>query len=105
MIRIVRTETKKEAIDRVEANANQEWMSSAISAVETLIRFCDTFTTDDVWEILDIEQVKTHEPRAMGAVMRGFAVSKRIEKTGSFVPSKRDICHGRDIAVWKVVKN
>lgn len=95
-------ETKDQAIDRVERNANREWRALAQAAVGKLAVHRPEFTTDDVWDALEEwEAVETHEPRAMGAVMRTACRAGAIAKSGMVVPTRRKSAHGRDIPVWK----
>jgi len=43
----------------------------------------------------------THEPRAMGAVMRSLARARVIEATDRTVESVRKANHRRPVRVWK----
>lgn len=91
------------SISRAGANANSDWFNEAIGAVELLIRRGKNFTTDNVWEILDQLPYKTHERRALGAIIRDFDKSGRIQAVGA-KKSTRPICHGRFITEWKPVR-
>ena len=91
------------AITKVERHADPAWLQMADFAVQQLCRTEAEFTTDDVWEWLDRNtHLRPHEPRAMGAVMRKAAVVGLIEATQRYVQSRRDECHGRPVAVWRV---
>lgn len=92
-----------DALARVEANADDEWLSDARDCVRLLATAQDTLTTDDVWDLLALRSSATHEPRALGAVMRWAVGEGLIVKTERMVPSKRSACHGRDIRVWRSV--
>ena len=96
---------RDEAIDRVEANANDEWLAKARQAVLWLAHNRDEWTTDDMWSLLDGCGVHTSEPRAMGAVMRWAARSGLVSKTDRVVNSRRAECHARPVAVWKSNQN
>lgn len=60
-------EARDNAIDRVESNADADWMWLAYHAVRTVCRARETFTTLDVRAVFNEEP---REPRAWGAVMR-----------------------------------
>lgn len=89
------------AIDTVEANAHDEWLATADRIVRHLAAVGLPFTTDDVWSRLDARGVTTHEPRALGAVIRKAARRGLIATTGDYRKSVRPECHARPVAVWK----
>jgi hypothetical protein len=97
---------RDEAIRRAGENANPEWSAGAMAVVCQLANKGSAFTTDDVHELLDQlvaagRVARTHEPRALGAVMR------EAHKLGLIVPldqwrqSKRRACHSRPLRVWR----
>ena len=94
---------RDEAIERANDHANQEWKSLARSAVVFLAETGRPFTTDDVWDLLDALPVKTHEPRALGAIMQKAAKDGLIRSSGPYVKSRRPECHRRPVAVWEAV--
>lgn len=95
------------AVERVEKNANQEWMIAAGSAVRAVAVSMTTFTTDDVWDMLtffwtlNIPPVTTHEPRAMGAVMRRAVKDGVCVATPAYERSSRVECHARPVRIWR----
>jgi hypothetical protein len=91
---------RDEAIAQVEANADLNWMAAAHTAVVLLAINCDEFSTDEMWEALR-EVEPTHEPRAMGAVMRAAARHGLIVKTDRVRNSVRPECHARPVAIWR----
>ena len=96
--------TKDQAIAEVETHADPEWVAKANEALDILIKNNQDFTSDQVWKLLDSWQVpRPHSPSAMGSIMRSAAKSKRIKKTGRFIPSTQATNHQRDVAVWGVV--
>ena len=100
---ITARDAANEAIDRVARNADSVWLHWANKAVARA-SLDGHFTTDDVWDWLDTWGVDApHEPRALGAVMRNFARSNRITTTGEYVKSTRIECHGRPVAVWRLI--
>lgn len=93
----------QEAIDRVEENANDQWMEEAGKVVQMLALQFHGFTTDDVWEWMqDVHpHLGTHDNRAMGAVMRRAARNNICVPTDRYVKSARPSCHHRPIRVWR----
>ena len=96
-------ETKDEAIDRVEEHADAEWKDAAYLACCFCAEIFPRFTTDMLWDMMDkvFYRYETHEPRAMGAIMRRAARDKIIAATALYVRSDRPQCHGRPVAVWE----
>lgn len=88
------------AVERAQSNANREWLSEAEAAVEVLIKQGRPFSTDSVWELLSHFQVQTHEPRAMGAVIRKFVKQGRLDHVG-YQKTLRQESHRRPISVWR----
>lgn len=93
--------TSREAIDRAERNADDDWLTAANATVRRLAFTHDEFTTDDVWAVLDRLPVDTHERRALAAVMRRAARRGLIATTDRYTPSQRTACHGRPVRVWR----
>lgn len=94
---------RDEAIDRVEKNSHPEWAEAAYLAC-CLVAECEIeFTTDSVWDMLAqlFPQYATHEPRAMGAVMRRAAREGKIIPTDEYWKSTRAECHRRPLTVWE----
>lgn len=92
-----------DALERVERNAAEDWKTAARAAVGYLCTRSDPFTTDDAWSLLTAWDVPaTHEPRAMGAIIREASRSGLIVKTGDYVESKRPESHCRPLPVWRV---
>jgi hypothetical protein len=90
---------RDEALARVEANANEEWKRVAyVTALEVAERK-HRFTSDDVWDALT--HVSTHEPRAMGAVMKRLHKEGHIQPTSDFITSTSPRSHGRPVRVWQ----
>lgn len=92
--------TLEEALTRVEANANDEWKATAVRIVTRLAESGYLFTTDDVWGMLEAADVHTHEPRALGAIMRSLAKNGKIMDAGGYRNSTRPECHQRPVKVW-----
>ncbi len=63
-------EARELAVQQVEANASAEWTEAALAAVTQVAAAKPRFIADDVWTALLEQGVTTHEPRAMGSLMR-----------------------------------
>jgi len=93
---------RDQGIKKVEVNANQEWFDLALGFLKTECMITFYPTTDDVWWWLElIGKHKTHDNRAMGAVMRKAQAEGWIEPTDRVIKSTRPVCHSRPIRVWK----
>lgn len=91
----------EEAIGRARDHANQVWLRDARRAVEVLAAKMLPFTTDDVWALLEkVSVAATHEPRALGAVMRQAQRDGLIRRTGGWISTTRPQAHTRPCAVW-----
>jgi len=90
-----------EAIQRSDDHADQAWKKLAVMAVEALSLRGKPFTADDLWDEMQVFNISTHEPRALGAIMRQAARAGQIRNTGTFVKSRRPECHQRPVAVWE----
>jgi hypothetical protein len=88
------------AILRADEHADRDWKQAAYDAVSDLALFCEHFTTDDVHERLG-DDVRTHEKRAMGAIMRRAARDGLIEATDRYVESARPEAHRNPKRVWR----
>ena len=92
---------KREAVARVEANANSEWKRRVDSVIRELAAQRHEFTTDDVWERLSDYQESTHERRALGSMMTKAARDGVIVATERYVPSTRRESHANPKRVWR----
>lgn len=93
------------AIQQAGDNADPEWTALAHATLRYVASLGAEFTTDDIWLRLEFRNIHTHEPRAMGAVMRAAVRDGLIEKTGAYVESSRPQSHARPIPVWRPVRN
>jgi len=92
--------SRDEAIDRVEEHANSEWKEVAYVTAIEVARTRRFFTSEDVWDALSGD-ASTHEPRAMGAVMRRLRKENVVEPTDQFITSTSPLGHGRPSRVWR----
>lgn len=90
-----------QAIEQVAEHADPAWLDNARRVVWQLIKEGQPFTTDDCWSRLTSLGSTTHEPRAMGAVMRAAARAGLIATTGEYVKTSRPEAHSRPIPVWQ----
>ena len=88
-------------IANADAHADYEWRDAAARSVINVGVQLGEFTVDDVWHALrhDYPHVWTHEPRAIGGILRSLARAQRITKTGRFEESKQK--PGKGVAVWR----
>jgi hypothetical protein len=91
-----------QAINKVERNADEQWIITALFIIYFLAIEQTQFTADMVWEEFEhYPTVTTHEPRAMGAVMRKAQKIGFISRTSFFVNSNRTSCHNGPKRIWK----
>lgn len=93
-------ELAQDGMERAYEHAVYDWKSEAEKAVRQTAVEMDEFTTDDVWVRIPGE-FKTHEHRAMGAVIRKAKRDGHIESTGQWRCSSHRTCHGRPKKVWR----
>lgn len=89
------------AIAQVEHNADVAWKDEARAIVQRLARSRIEFTTDDVWICLEDSEAETHEPRALGAIMREAGREGLIRATNMTAPSTRPACNARPVRIWE----
>lgn len=96
---------KRQAMDQVEANANEIWIEYMLDLVWDVCRVRRQFTTDDVFDLYYAAPANnrpaTHELRAMGPVMTRAAKEGLCEKANVMPwPSRRVSLHASPITVW-----
>lgn len=91
---------RDEAISRVDAHADREWKDVAYLTAIRVARSKRFFTSEEVWDALP-SGVHTHEPRAMGPIMRRLRKENVVEPTDQFVISTSPLGHGRPSRVWR----
>lgn len=104
------TTSLTQALKQVNAAANEEWKEHAYAAITLCAETYRTFTSDQVWGILDLyPDVQTHEPRALGplmlrAVREGLIESSDCEVCGTekvVRKSQRPAQHSAEIVVYR----
>lgn len=92
------TEARDEALERVEAAADEAWKQKAYDTVLSLKVQKAEFICDDIWAT-GLE--KPREARALGPVMLRLARKGIIQKTGRSVKTAQVTQHATDVAVWR----
>ena len=91
------------AMSAAERHADPEWLAAAAKAVRGCAAVYNEFTSDDVWSALALMGKSTHEPRALGPVMRAAVRDGICQPTGHYRPSVREACHARPVMVYRRV--
>lgn len=95
------------SIEEARRHANRLWLAEAERVIREVSIFEDTFTTDEVWfELRRRAELRehfpqTHEPRALGAIMRILRERGVIEATGVYRKSKRPEAHAGPKREWR----
>lgn len=90
---------RDQAMDQVDGAAADEWKDQARRAIWHLAQTRDTFTVDDVWELLEARHVPSpQEPRALGPVLMRAVRSGAIRDNGTMAKSRRR--HATKITVY-----
>jgi hypothetical protein len=92
----------REALARVERNAAPEWKVAARSALVWCTHRFAEFTSDDVWDRLDV--LKVPRPRtaaALGPVFRQAQHDGLIENTGRLQPVSKFSQIHRSLTIWR----
>lgn len=90
-----------DALERVDANADDRWRAAAREAVRAVAERGGYFTTDDVWHELERTGSVTHDGRALGSVVKWAAKQGLCAGTDEYRPSRRPECHQRPVKVWR----
>jgi hypothetical protein len=93
-------QTREEAIRRVTVHADPDWKTAAYETGLQLAGSRETLTSNDIFDAMP-DTVNTHEPRAMGAVLRALKRDGILEATDRFVTSTSLVAHGRPTRVWR----
>ena len=92
------------ALHVVEANASESWKADAREAVFEVALYEAAFTSDAVWLWLRLNSpARTHEHRALGAIMQWAHKEGIIEPTEAWVQSPSAQQHARPLRVWRSV--
>lgn len=88
-----------EAIRRAAEHADPDWKIEALAAGRRVAARLRLLTSDDVRR--EIRGADTHEPRALGAVMRRLASEGVIVATDRYAKSGRVEAHDRPMRLWR----
>jgi len=75
-------EARNDALDQVEANADQEWLDRAAGALRQYLTHHETMFVDDFWEWTQLDRPR--ESRALGPVFVRAAHDGLMKKTGGY---------------------
>lgn len=93
---------KEQAIDRVEAAADEQWLRTAHACVVHVARSRRIFSADHVWMELRVRDAGfPEEPRAMGAVFRAAMRERICEPLTQHDTCSRPRRHGGLVRCWK----
>lgn len=90
-----------DGITRADIHASREWADTARVVLYTIAMRQSQFTSADVdIEMMrDFPNVKTHEKRAMGAVVRWAAKNKYVVITDRVLNDPRPNCHSQCVRI------
>ncbi len=88
-----------EAVKRSYDHADDEWRAMALDCVKHVAQRHETFTVNDVRDLVQLSHLKTHDNRAMGGVMKTAQRIGYIAPTGESIPSV--VGHKVPIQIWK----
>jgi hypothetical protein len=94
---------RDDAVRRADRNANPEFIELAYRAGCHLAKSGRIFTSADIRDLLerDKPEIKTHDDRALGPVMRRLRVDGVIEPTGDYSTQARKRNHCRPLREWR----
>ena len=78
-----------EAMARAERHANEMWKAECARVIYRLAQSGNPFTTDEVMTIMGKSGHTTHEPRALGPIVRRATSKGVIKRTGNYAKSTR----------------
>jgi len=84
---------------RAGAAADPLWRGYAAKAIEALAKTGKPFTGNDVWAMVG-NRAHTHEPRALGAMLKAAHKAGLIVQTGDVVMQTSPGGHSRYMTVW-----
>lgn len=88
------------AIKQADDHADPDWKETAYDVGVEVAHNVSAFTSEDIFDAMP-PAASTHEPRAMGAVMRRLAKDGVIEATDHYTTSSSKVGHGRPSRIWK----
>jgi hypothetical protein len=98
------SEARDTALQLVYENAHMLWKAHARVSLILTAAETEFFIVDDVWKRMPEDAPKTHENRAMGAILKWGQKCGYCEPTDEFQPSAQPQCHRNPRRVWKSLK-
>ena len=92
-------QSRDEALNVVQLHAAKEWWVQAERALHRLCLRQSHLTSEDLWREIPREY-RTHEPKAIGAILRK-AAGLWISPTTTYVKGTRKESHSRPILRWR----
>lgn len=89
---------KELGVQQVLSNTSEAWKEIALGVIEDLARSRESFTSDDLREVLG--EVQPDHPNAFGAIFSSASKKKIIKRIG-YTTSKIPSCQGHVISQWK----
>lgn len=89
------------AINSSTQAANNAWKDACYEAIKEACRRWNTFTSEDITDLLEQAGYTTHEPRAMGGMILKAKADQLIEPTSERVWSHRETSNKYMKTVWK----
>lgn len=94
-------EATEASIQAAHEHADEQWKQTAYAAIVTVARHQPRLTADDVWDELRGSTPVTHEPSALGPLIRIAANRRIIRKLpGELVKTRFERRH-RELQVWE----
>lgn len=87
------------AIEQGFDNAHDAWRAMALECLQQICLTKETFTVNEVRELVSLSDLKTHDNRAMGGVMVTGKGKGWLAPTGQSIPSV--VGHKVHIQIWK----
>jgi len=98
-----RARTARDAgMAQAAAHASPSFKAATRAAIARVAAQYHEFTTDHVWQELGrMDAPSTHERRALGPLMQEAKIDGLITPLSQYVQSRRVVCHGRMVRLWK----
>ncbi len=92
---------RDDGIKRAEDHPHDDWKQSARDGLELLAATGKEFTSEDIRALIPVD-ITTHEPRALGGIVRKFLADGCIVSVG-FRESSNPQAHCRPVRVFRGV--
>lgn len=92
-------EVTEKGIEQSFENAHEEWRAMALEALYKVCKSYETFTVNEVRQVVEASKLKTHDNRAMGGIIKTGQKEGWLAPTGDTIPSV--VGHKTHIQIWK----